>query len=181
MTERKSRVRMIHENRNPAVVLVPERAECSDGVLFYDINDRFIELHTTHFCKVICSFCDRPYQCRGRINTYCFASFGTYTVPKVTSRLKSILHKRKNLIQHEVEIRLFLCGALQAMTDFNYKKVSMILLPSYIFLKLLIHCITDIAVLTEQKINVQDSKCSHLIKRLQFKNKINPKMTYCYD
>ena len=54
----KVKVRMIHENRNPGVVLVPERVECTDGVLFYDINDNSIELHTNRFCLVACTYCD---------------------------------------------------------------------------------------------------------------------------
>ena len=39
----KVKVRMIHEKRNPAAVEVPKD---NAGALYYDINDRFIELHT---------------------------------------------------------------------------------------------------------------------------------------
>ena len=39
----KVKVRMVHENRNPAVVEVPKG---NARALYYDIDDRFIELHT---------------------------------------------------------------------------------------------------------------------------------------
>ena len=71
----KVKVRIIHENRVPAVVLVPERAKCTDGVLFYDIDSNFIQLHTKHFCLVTCTYCASPFHCRGRINSLWFAKF----------------------------------------------------------------------------------------------------------
>ena len=89
----KVKVRMVHENRNPAVVEVPKG---NAGALYYDIDDRFIELHTTHFCKVICTICQTPYHCLGRINSLWFAKFETQGHGTATA-------------QHDVEIRtLFL-------------------------------------------------------------------------
>ena len=70
----KVRVRMIYENRNPAVVEVPKG---NAGALYYDIDDRFIELHTTHFCKVICTICQTPYHCLDTLTSSWFARFDT--------------------------------------------------------------------------------------------------------
>ena len=63
----KVKVRLVHEKRNPVVVEVPKG---NAGALYYDIDDRFIELHTTHFCEVICTICQTPYHCRGKINSF---------------------------------------------------------------------------------------------------------------
>ena len=71
----KIKVRTIHENRNPGVVEVPKG---NAGALYYDIDARFIELHTTHFCQVICTICQTPYHCRGRISSFWFARFDTH-------------------------------------------------------------------------------------------------------
>ena len=68
----KVKVRMIHANRNPAVV---EVLKGNAGTFFYDIDARFIELHTTHFTDVVCTICQTPYHCRGRISSFWFASF----------------------------------------------------------------------------------------------------------
>ena len=94
----KVKVRLVHENRNPAVVEVPKG---NAGALYYDIDDRFIELHTTHFCEVICTICQTPYQCRGKINSFWFARFDT---------------------EHQgahVEIRPYFGGVLHTIVDFK--------------------------------------------------------------
>ena len=105
----KVKVRMIHENRNPAVIEVPKG---NAGPLFYDIDARFIELHCTHFCHVICTICQTPYHCRGGINSFWFARFDTQ---------EQILEKSQNL-QHDVEIRPYFGGVLHTTVDF--RKVS---------------------------------------------------------
>ena len=102
----KVKVRMIHENRNPAVILVPERVECTDGVLFDDVDDDFIELHTNHFCLVVCTYCDRPFHCLGRINSLFYAKFERQQQENTT-------------LQHDVEIRPYFCGVVQTMMDFR--------------------------------------------------------------
>ena len=91
----KVKVRLIHENRVPAVVEVPKG---NAGALYYDIDDRFIELHTTHFTQVICTICQTPYHCRERINSLWFANFDT---------------------SHNVEIRPYFGGILYRIVDFR--------------------------------------------------------------
>ena len=103
------KVRMIHENRNPAVVEVPKGKA---GGLYYDIDDRFIELHTTHFCQVICTICQTPYHCRSRISSFWFAKFDTQEQKYSTPEKCSIL-------QHDVEIRPYFGGVLHTMVDFK--------------------------------------------------------------
>ena len=97
----KVRVRMIHENRNPTVVEVPKS---NAGALFYNINDRLIELHTQEFCIVICTICQKPYHCRGRINSLWFARFDTQEGSKTL---------------HDVEIRPYFGGVLHTTEDFK--------------------------------------------------------------
>ena len=99
----KVKVRMIHENRNPAVVEVPKG---NAGALYYSIDARFIELHTKHFCHVICTICQTPYHCRGRINSFWFASFDTE---------KQSSH---------VEIRSYFGGVLHSTADFRKVNVK---------------------------------------------------------
>ena len=70
----KVKVRMTYENRNPAAVEVPKG---NAGALFYNIDARFIYLHTTHFCKIICTICQTPYHCLDRVINFCFAKFET--------------------------------------------------------------------------------------------------------
>ena len=94
----KVKVRLIHENGNPAVVEVPKG---NAGALFYDIDDRFIELHTKHFCQVICTICQAPYHCRGKINSFWFARFDT-----------------EQQSSH-VEIRPYFSGVLHGIADFK--------------------------------------------------------------
>ena len=123
------KVRLIHENRNPAVVEVPDRAECTDHVLFFDIDSNFIELHTKHFCHVICTICMNPYHCRGRINSLWFAKFETEQkkiprMQKFTKILTGLFHKKKSSVQHQVEIRPYFGGLLYDIVDFRKVKVS---------------------------------------------------------
>ena len=99
----KVKVRLVHENRIPAVVDVPKG---NAGALYYDIIGRFIELHTTHFCQVICTICETPYHCRGRIYSFWFANF-------YTEQLKS------TTFLHEVEIRPYFGGVIHAIADFR--------------------------------------------------------------
>ena len=103
----KVKVRLVHENRVPAVVEVPKG---NAGPLYYDINDRFIELHTTHFTKVICTICQTPYHCMGRINSLWYAKFETQL-------------QEDAIFQHDVEIRPYFCGVIQAMVDFREVKL----------------------------------------------------------
>ena len=103
----KVKVRVFHENRNPAVVEVPKG---NAGALYYDIDDRFIELHTTHFCLVVCTYCDKPFHCLGRINSLWFAKFETELQEAAT-------------FQHDIEIRPYFCGVIQAMVDFQKVKL----------------------------------------------------------
>ena len=88
----KVKVRMIHENRIPAVppVDVPKG---NAGALYYNINARFIELHTTHFTKVICTICQTPYHCRERINNLWFANFDTSNNVEIRPYFGGILYK----------------------------------------------------------------------------------------
>ena len=104
----KVKVRLVRENRNPSVVKVPKG---NAGVLYYDIDDRFIELHTTHFCQVICTICQTPYHCRGRISSFWFARFDTHEQKSSTSEKGSTL-------LHDVEIRPYFGGVLHTMVDF---------------------------------------------------------------
>ena len=99
----KVKVRMIHENRNPAVVEVPKG---NAGVLYYNIDARFIELHCPHFCHIICTICETPYHCRARISSFWFAKFDTQKQSKRPTTL------------HDVEIRHFFGGVINAIADF---------------------------------------------------------------
>ena len=102
----KVKVRMIHENRNSPVVEVPKS---NTGALYYNIDARFIELHCTHFCHVICTICQVPYHCRGRIANFWFAKFETEH-----QRLQNGLS-----LQHDVEIRPYFGGVLHTIVDFR--------------------------------------------------------------
>ena len=106
----KVKVRMIHENRNLSVVLVPHRVECSDGVLFYDIDSNFIELHTTHFTTVACTICQTPFHCLNMINSFLFAKFNTQTRNIAQGGIDS---------RHDVVIRPYFCGVVQGLMDFR--------------------------------------------------------------
>ena len=106
------KVRLVHENRNPAVVEVPKG---NTGALYYDIDARFIKLHTTHFTKVICTICETPYHCLKTINSLWFAKFET---EKQTSTQS---HEAPN-VRHDVEIRPYFGGAHHVIVDF--RKVS---------------------------------------------------------
>ena len=105
----KVKVRMIHENRNPAVIEVPKG---NAGALFYDINNNFIELHTKQFCLVICTICQTPYHCRGRINNFSFARFDTHQ--QNVTHLEEVAS-----VLHDVDIRLYFGGVLQSIVDFR--------------------------------------------------------------
>ena len=125
----KVKVRMIHENRVPAVVEVPVRAKRTDDLFFYDIDSNFIELHTPHFCEVICTICMNPYHCRGRINSLWFAKFETEQkkiprLQKFTKILTGLFHKKKSSVQHQVEIRPYFGGVLYDIVDFRKVKLS---------------------------------------------------------
>ena len=127
----KVKVRMIHENRNPAVVEVP-KYNTTD--LYYDIDARFIELHTTHFCMVICTICQTPYHCRGKISSYWFAKFET-------EEEEVDIPKKGPCLQHDVEIRPYFGGVLHTTVDFMkvtklelYRNILFIFLLSSYFL-----------------------------------------------
>ena len=119
--KRNVKVRMIHENRNPAVIEVPKG---NAGALYYKIDARFIELHTTHFTKVICTICQTPYHCLGTITSYWFANFETQPIKtdlaqKMTNLLKSIIQKTEGPFQHDVEIRPYFGGVLHTIVYFR--------------------------------------------------------------
>ena len=97
------KVRMIHENRNPAVVEVPKG---NAGTIYYNIDDRFIELHTTHFTSVICSICQNPYHCLESAANYWFAKFYTN-------------YENGESFLHDVEIRPYFGGVLHTIVDFR--------------------------------------------------------------
>ena len=105
----KVKVRMIHENRKPTVVEVPKG---NAGSLFYNINEKFIELHTTHFTQVICTICQTPYHCLNTAVNYWFARFDSH-------------HQKAAGLLHDVEIRPYFGGVLHAIVDF--RKVTLIL------------------------------------------------------
>ena len=100
----KVKVRMVHESRNPAVVEVPKGNAA--GSLYYDIDARFIELHTTHFTKVICTICQTPYHCLESAANYWFARFDTH-------------NQKAGSLLHDVEIRPYFGGVLHTMVDFR--------------------------------------------------------------
>ncbi len=97
------KVRLFYGDRLPAPVSqdVPPRKECTDGVLFYDINDSFIELHTPHFCKVICTICQTPYHCLDRVINFCCAKFDSHAE------------------HHDVEVRPYFCSVPHIIKDFR--------------------------------------------------------------
>ena len=99
----KVKVRMIHENRNPAVVEVPKG---NAGTLYYDIDARFIQLHTSHFTTVVCTICQTPYHCLNTAANYWFASFDTHQ------------HKDATFL-NDVEIRPYFGGVLHTVVDFR--------------------------------------------------------------
>ena len=99
----KVKVRMIHKNTKLPVIEVPKS---NAGALYYDIDDRFIELHTTHFTTVICTICQTPYHCLNTAVNYWFARFDTHN-QKVGSFL------------HDVEIRPYFGGVLHTTGDFR--------------------------------------------------------------
>ena len=105
----KVKVRLVHENRTTAVVEVPKG---NAGDLCYDIDDRFIELHTTHFTKVICTICQTPYHCRGRINNFWFARFDTSS-------------QKDPHFLNDVEIRPYFSGVIHTIVDFR-KVISLL-------------------------------------------------------
>ena len=119
----KVKIRMIHENRNPPVPPV-EVSKGNAGDLYYNIDDRFIELHTTHFTTVICTICQTPYHCRERINNLWFARFdtkqqNTSLLQKFTSVVTGFVKHNENPTQHQVEIRPYFGGILYDIADFR--------------------------------------------------------------
>ena len=104
----KVKVRMVHENRIPAVVEVPKGNTCP---LYYVINDNFIELHTKHFTEVICTICQKPYHCLDTAANFWFARFDSHR------------HETAGLLQ-DVEIRPYFGGVLHTIVDF--RKVMLI-------------------------------------------------------
>ena len=104
----KIKVRLVHENRNPAVIEVPKG---NAGALYYKTDARFIELHTKHFCQVICTICQTPYHCRGRINSFWFAKFET-------QQLNTASSQKSPSFLNVVEIRPYFGGMLHNISDF---------------------------------------------------------------
>ena len=114
----KVRVRIFHENRRPTMLEVPKG---NDGPLYYNIDARFIELHTTHFCHVVCTICETPYHCLKRINSMWFATFDT-------EPLTGTQEPECPSFRHDVEIRPYFGGAQYTIADFQ--KVGSYLLKS---------------------------------------------------
>ena len=121
----KMKVRMIHENRNPAVVEVPKG---NAGALYYDIDDKFIELHTKHFCQIVCTICQTPYHCLDRVINFCFAKFETHQQKE----------RNDGNIQHQVEIRPYFCSVPNIIRDF--REVIIIFEEHWSIYKCLTHC-----------------------------------------
>ena len=109
----KVKVRLVHENRNPAVVEVPKG---NAGALYYDIDDRFIELHTKSFCKIMCTICQKPFKCLDKITNFCFGSFQSQR--QYTQQKESTSNAEKT-IQYDVEIRPYFCSVLGNIKDFR--------------------------------------------------------------
>ena len=105
----KVKVRMIHKNRSPAVV---EVSKGNPGPVYYDVTDRYVELHTTHFTTVICTICQTPYHCLERINNLWFAQFDT-----TDQNQNPELNVTK--LSHNVEIRPYFGGILYNIVDFR--------------------------------------------------------------
>ena len=129
----KVKVWLVQENRNPAVVDVPKG---NAGPLYYDIDARFIELHTTHRCPVLCTICQTPYHCRQRINSLWYARLNTQHlatnfVQRLTEFLNKIIGYDDNLTRHDVEIRSYFCGDLQTMDEFRKVTIAFII-PLYV-------------------------------------------------
>ena len=101
------KVRMVDENL--ASTEVPERTKCTDGVLFYDIDNGFIQLYTPQFAKVICTICQKPYHCRERINSIWYAKLHSKELG-VTGLRKMYIGDKET--RHDVEIRSYLCSDL---------------------------------------------------------------------
>ena len=112
----KVKVRMICENRNPAVVDVPKG---DAGTLYFNIDDKFIELHTTHFCLVICTVCQTPFHCLETISSYIFAKFNTQIRNITLGENDSDTQQTQIHIRHDVEIRPYFCGIVQGLVDFR--------------------------------------------------------------
>ena len=111
------KVKMWHENRHPkyALLEVPPRDKCTDGVLFYDIDDSLIQLHTNGFCKVLCTVCKTPLFCLSRATSFFFGKFESFEEDATT--------------QHEVQIRPYFCSVpYEVITDFRQVKNSGVIL-----------------------------------------------------
>ncbi len=93
----KVKVRMLKENRLPAQALVevPEN-KYGDMDLYYEIDARYIELHTPDFSEVFCTICQTPLHCLSRATCFFFGSFESC--------------EQDGLMQHEVEIRPYFCS-----------------------------------------------------------------------
>ncbi len=104
----KVKVRMLLENILPiqAVVQVPTRKDCTDGVLFYEIDDNSVELHTPHFCQIFCTICQVPYHCLEKATNFFFGKFESL--------------QEEGETRHEVEIRPYFCSVpYQKIQDFR--------------------------------------------------------------
>ncbi len=101
INERNSvKIMLQHEKKHtaPSFVEVPPRDKCRDGVLFYDIDHSFIDLHTTTFCNVLCTICDKHYHCLDRATNFVFGNLYE--------------NKLENKGETKVEIRPYFCSTL---------------------------------------------------------------------
>ncbi len=108
---RKVKVRMLHENRHPAEALVEVLPRDKEGqrALFYDIDASHIELHTPHFCEIICTICQTPLHCLTRATSFFFGNFESC--------------EEDGVMQHEVEIRPYFCSIPYAEIK-DFREVS---------------------------------------------------------
>ena len=116
----KVKVRIIHENGSPAVIHVPTGPIKTNGAVFFKIVPRFIEVHTSHFCKVICTICQTPYHCLRRIVTFFYAKFETQKRKIGVKRNVNGSPKQITQSQHDVEIRPYFCGIIHDLDDFRH-------------------------------------------------------------
>ncbi len=93
----KVKVRMLKENRLPAQALVdvPD-SKVGNSDPFYEIGERFIEVHTPNFSEVFCTICQTPLHCLTRATSFFFGKF------------ESSIEEGDTL--HEVEIRPYFCS-----------------------------------------------------------------------
>ncbi len=108
------KVRMFVDNKYPPhnMVDVPLKVKNTDEVLFYEMDSNFIELHTSHFCKVTCTICESELHCLKRATNFIFGKI----------EASEECGKRQNL----VEIRPYFCAiANKEIKDFRVVRYAL--------------------------------------------------------